>query len=248
MAKRGGLWLEGKKFRREELQLCRSFDLLLTPSDRERDVLQAAGGMPPIATIPNTIDPNRIPFLSTTAAANELLFVGTTQVDANRDGLLWFVNEVLPLIAEKVPDATLRIVGGSPPPEIEELGRRPNVVVTGYVPDVAVEMARAAVFVVPLHTAGGGTRLKILESLAYGVPTVSTTIGAEGLDLEPGEHLLVGDDPPEFARQVVALLADRQLGDRIRRGGRSAVEEAYSWQAVGGRLEAAINAVRSSRQ
>ncbi len=174
----------------------------------------------------------------------ELLFVGTTQVDANRDGLLWFVDQVLPLLEHEVPEVRLRIVGGSPPPEIHALGERPNVSVSGYVPDIAPAFAAAAVFVVPLR-AGGGTRLKILESLAYGVPTVSTTIGAEGLDLVDGEHLLLGDDPPAFAARVVTLLRDRALGDRIRRNGRAVVEAVYSWQAVGARLQGGIEACRA---
>jgi glycosyltransferase involved in cell wall biosynthesis len=246
LAKRAGLWLEAKKFQREELHIARSFELVLTPSDRERAVLVEVDGMPPVATIPNTIDPERIPFLPSASTSDELLFVGTTQVDANRDGLIWFVTDVLPLIEREVPTVSLTIVGGAPPPEVVALAERPNVTVTGYVPDVAPSMAQAAVFVVPLRS-GGGTRLKILESLAYGVPTVSTTVGAEGLDLTPGEDLLLGDEPPELAARVVDLLRDRALGDRIRRHGRTAVETSYSWQAVGTRLEDSIAEVHARR-
>ena len=244
LPKRAGLWLEGVKFRREERAICRSFDLVLTPSDRERDLLDRGGEMPPIVTVPNTIDAERIGFLPSNSTSSELLFVGTTQVDANRNGLLWFVNEVLPVVERAAPDVHLRIVGGSPPPEIEELGERDNVVISGYVPDIAPVMAAAAVFVVPLRV-GGGTRLKILESLAYGVPTVSTTIGAEGLALVDGQDLLLGDTPSQFADQVVALLRDRALADRIRHRGRAAVESAYTWQVMGGLLEQSIDGVRA---
>ena len=245
-AKRAGLWLEARKFTREETALCRDFDLILTPSDRERDVLREVDDLPPIETIPNTIDPERIGFLPAPSTSNELLFVGATQVDANRDGLIWFVNEVLPLIADRVPDVLVRIVGGNPPDEVERLGDRPNVVVTGYVPDVAPYMADASIFIVPLRS-GGGTRLKILESLAYGVPTVSTAIGAEGLDLVDDEQLLISDTPSGFADCVVRLLQDRALGDRLRRNGRATVEDRFSWQSVGARLHAGIEAVRAAR-
>ncbi|MET0143884.1 MAG: glycosyltransferase family 4 protein [Ilumatobacteraceae bacterium] len=244
--KRVGLRVEAVKFKREELAICRSYDLVLTPSDRERDILGAFGGMPPIATVPNTIDPDRIAFLPDGRGGHELLFVGATQVDANRDGLMWFARDVLPLIERAVPEVTLRIVGGAPPPEVRALGERPNIEVTGFVPEIAPAMADAAVFVVPLRS-GGGTRLKILESLAYGVPTVSTAIGAEGLDLVDGEDLLVSDDPVGFARHVVALLEDRALGDSLRHRGRAAVEVAYSWRAVAASLEASFDTARRER-
>jgi len=242
--KRAGLWLEARKFTREELDLCRAFDLVLTPSDREREILATITGLPPIETIPNTIDPERIQFLPAPASSNVLLFVGATQVDANRDGLIWFVSEVLPIIEQRVPDVVVQIVGGIPPPEVQRLGDRPNVVVTGYVPEIATYMANAAIFVVPLRS-GGGTRLKILESLAYGVPTVSTTVGAEGLNLIDGEQLLVGDTPGVFAASVVRLLQDRELGDRLRQSGRAAVESGFSWQSMGDRLAVAIDGVRT---
>ena len=244
--KRAGLALEARKFTREETQLCREYDLILTPSDRERDVLRQVDDLPDIETIPNTIDPDRIEYLPAPSTSHELLFVGATQVDANRDGLIWFVNEVLPLIADRVPDVVVRIVGGNPPAEVERLGDRPNVVVTGYVPEVAPYMAGASIFIVPLRS-GGGTRLKILESLAYGVPTVSTAVGAEGLDLVDGEHLLIADAPAGFADCVVRLLEDRELGDRLRQHGRAAVEQRFSWQSVGVRLHSAIETVRADR-
>jgi glycosyltransferase involved in cell wall biosynthesis len=242
-SKRAALSLEAYKFTREERQMCRSYDLVLTPSDRERDMLRALDGFPPTETVPNTIDPERIEFLADTAASNELLFVGATQVDANRDGLIWFVTQILPLIEARVPDVVVRIVGGDPPPEVQRLAERPSVVVTGYVPEIAPCMAGAAIFIVPLRS-GGGTRLKILESLAYGVPTVSTTVGAEGLGLVHGEHLLISDTPAGFADNVVTLLQDRRLGDRLRRSGRAAVEARFSWQSIGSNLHRAIEAVR----
>ena len=241
--KRLGLRLETAKFKREELSICRSYDLILTPSDRERVALESFGDMPPVATVPNTIDPDRIQFLADARGGYELLFVGATQVDANRDGLLWFAREVLPLIERAMPQVTLRIVGGIPPPEVRALGDRPNIEVTGYVPEIAPCMERAAVFVVPLR-AGGGTRLKILESLAYGVPTVSTSIGAEGLRLVDGRDLLLGDAADAFAAKVVSLLGDRALGDRLRHSGRSSVERQYSWRAVTTTVESSLEEAR----
>ncbi len=247
LPKRAGLWVEGVKFRREELALCKNFDLIFTPSERERDVLRKLGGMPPVESLPNSIDPEFFPLRVGAPAGNEITFIGTTHVDANRDGLIYFMEEIFPLIERRVPDLTLKIVGGSPPPEIVAYGRRPNVEVTGYVKDVRDYMARAKVLVVPLRS-GGGTRLKILEGLSYGVPTVSTSIGAEGLALKDGEQILLGDTPQRFADQVVRLLGDAALQERLRLAGRVAAEEGYSWRAVGQQLQRHLDVAFKGRR
>ena len=103
--------------------------------------------------------------------------------------------------------------------------------VHGYVPDLDPFLASASVSIVPLRV-GGGTRLKILNALAHGIPTVSTTIGAEGLDLEDGRDLLLADDPETFAHQVAVLLSDEDQRARLRANGRRSVESRYSWQAL----------------
>jgi len=244
--KRVGLLAEGVKFRREELALCKEFDLIFTPSDRERDLLAALGGMPRVESLPNSIDPDFFTLRARAPQANEITFIGTTHVDANRYGLIYFMEEVFPLIKQRVPDLSVKIVGGSPPPEIAAYGQRPDVEVTGYVKDVRDYMARAKVLVVPLRS-GGGTRLKILEGLSYGVPTVSTSIGAEGLGLKDGEEILLGDTPEQFADQVVRALNDPALQERLSLAGRRVAEERYSWRAVGQQLQRHLSTGLSSR-
>jgi len=241
--RRAVMWLDGTKLRREELALCRRFDLVLTPSDRERDVLEAEGGMPLVATVPNTIDTDHLEMFPppSTTDRPHVLFVGPTHVDANRNGVVWFVREVLPLLRRQVPDVVLDIVGGKAPADVRALAG-PQVRVHGYVPDLDPFLASACVSIVPLRV-GGGTRLKILNALAHGIPTVSTTIGAEGLDLEPGRDLLLADEPDAFARQVAALIGDESLRARLRENGRRTVEALYSWQALAPSLEAAIDKV-----
>jgi glycosyltransferase involved in cell wall biosynthesis len=234
--RRAALALEARKFRRDELAICRRFDLIFTPSERERDQLRALLGPSAITCLPNSIDPDYFAMRATEPPGNEIAFIGTTHVDANRDGLVYFMERIFPLIERRVPDVRFSIVGGNPPPVIRQYGARPNVEVTGYVKDVRPYMARARALVVPLRS-GGGTRLKILEGLSFGVPTVSTTIGAEGLDLVHGEHILLGDTPEAFAAGVVAALGDAGLRQRLRAAGRAVVEQRYSWQAVGRVLE-----------
>jgi glycosyltransferase involved in cell wall biosynthesis len=245
-AKRLALAVEGWKFRREELAICKGYDLIFTPSDRERDLLRRLPGMPRVESLPNSIDTDYFALRAAAPSANEITFIGTTHVDANRDGLIYFLTRIFPAIEARVPDVQLKIVGGNPPPEIRAYDARPNIEVTGYVKDVRAYMARARALIVPLRS-GGGTRLKILEGLSYGVPTVSTTVGAEGLDLTDEQHLLLGDTPEAFADQVVRLLGDAELQRRLSVAGRRVVEERYSWQAVGQRLGAYLDSALAAR-
>jgi glycosyltransferase involved in cell wall biosynthesis len=112
-----------------------------------------------------------------------------------------------------------------------ELGADSTIQVTGYVADPAAYLQSSAVMVVPLR-AGGGMRVKILEALARGIPVVSTTIGAEGIDVTPGQHLLIADEPAAFAAAVVQLLRDRAFGDQIAQQGRFHAAAHYDWRTV----------------
>jgi len=130
-----------------------------------------------------------------------------------------------------VPDVSLTVVGRSPRARLRAAARAADVRVTGTVADVRPHVAEAAVFVVPLRV-GGGTRLKIFEALSMGKAVVSTTVGAEGLPLVPGEHYLRADEPADFARAVVALLRDPARRRRLGAAGRDLVEARYGWAMV----------------
>jgi glycosyltransferase involved in cell wall biosynthesis len=230
--KRAALALEANKFRRDEQRFYRESDLIFTASDRERDQLRKLPGIARVETLPNSINCDYFALRKDEPTTNEITFVGTTHVDANRDGLIYFMDEVFPHIEKAVPDIHFTIVGGDPPPVIKAYGERPNVTVTGFVDDVRPYMARARVMVVPLRS-GGGTRLKILEGLSYGVPTVSTSIGAEGIFVTHGGDILLADTSKDFAASVIRLLGDPALRRQLALRGRELVEEQYSWQAVG---------------
>ncbi|MCU0489980.1 MAG: glycosyltransferase family 4 protein [Chloroflexaceae bacterium] len=239
--KRAALALEAIKFKRAELALCRQFDMVFTPSDRERDHLRRLLAPIPVETLANSIDPDFFALRPLQPLANQITFIGTTHVDANRDGLCYFMDEMFPLIEAKVPDVHFSIVGGKPPADVRAFGQRPNVTVTGFVDDVRPYMAAAKALVVPLRS-GGGTRLKIMEGLSFGVPTVSTSVGAEGISVVDGEHILLGDTPEAFAAHIVRVLNDEALQQRLRIQGRQLVEETYSWQAVGRTLQRYLQA------
>lgn len=177
------------------------------------------------------------------ADAPSLVFTGTMSYAPNAEGAAWFVRNVWPLVAAAVPCARLDIVGREPPAEVLALATD-RVRISGDVPDVRPYLQSAWLAIVPLLH-GGGTRLKILEALACALPVVSTTIGAEGLDLAAGRNILIADEPAAFAAHVVRLLGDAPLRGTLGQAGRALVEQHYDWQVIAEALESAYRLARS---
>ncbi len=176
---------------------------------------------------------------------DRLVFVGTLNYGPNVDALLYFCREVFPLILAQRPRAVLDIVGLKPRVDIESLADNTHVFVHANVPDVAPYVQRAALSVVPIRI-GGGTRLKILESIALGTPVVSTTVGAEGLDLDHEQHLLLADDTASFARAVSELLATPSRASQLADAGLKRVKERYLWSSIRSDLTNLCSSVLSS--
>ena len=166
------------------------------------------------------------------AATADLVFVGSMDWLPNVDGMLYFAREILPLIRQHRPAATLTIVGRTPPPKITQLAAEdPAIQVTGTVADIRPYLWSSAVSIVPLRI-GGGTRLKIYEAMAAQIPVVSTTIGAEGLSVNPPQDIRLADSPQLFASQCLELLASREIRDRISRSAFEMVNTHFSWEHV----------------
>ncbi len=166
-----------------------------------------------------------------------ILFCGAMDYSPNVNGLAWYFQHADALVREKLPQRKVLIVGKNPLDSVKAHGAVPGVTVTGGVPDVRPYYQHAWVQMVPLLI-GGGTRLKIVESLALGTPVVSTTIGAQGLVLEDGTHLLLGDSPQDFAAALVRILGDDALRARVSEAGRERVLERYTWGQLGAELSA----------
>lgn len=158
-------------------------------------------------------------------------FTGVMNYYPNVDGCVWFADEILPRVRERVPDARFTIVGSKPSPEIERLGERPEVTVTGFVDDTRDWLRRAAVSVAPLRIARG-IQNKVLEALAMGLPTVGTTSATQGVDGTPETDYLVRDDAASFADAVVELLTDDARAQELAQQGRRFVEATYDWEVV----------------
>ncbi|MHB0858744.1 MAG: glycosyltransferase [Anaerolineae bacterium] len=219
---------------RYESAACRSSDAVLAVSDADALALQRlAPGIQPLI-VPNGVNVEQFrPDLPDSLALQHpsVVFTGKMDFRPNIDAVIWFAEQVWPLVLRDLPQARFYAVGKNPHPRLDVLAGDPSITVTGYVADVLPYLGGADVMVAPLRI-GGGTRLKILEALAAGLPLVSTTLGAEGVDLTPGVHALLADSPPAFAKAVVTLVRDREQAHALGEAGRRFVLEHFDWHTI----------------
>ncbi len=244
-AKSGATWgrrlyagANWRKLRREELGVYRAADgVYLCSADDERRLLEQ---VPTARTmiIPNAAD---VEYYQPRPSdpqpdGRTVLYFGLLSTVPNIDAVTHFVQDIFPLITKAYPDAHCKIVGGRPPASLQALAG-PNVELTGFVPDLRPHLASAAAVVVPLRL-GGGTRLKIVEAMAMGKAIVSTSLGAEGIDVAPGRDILIEDQPEAFAAAVNRLLAEPNLAADIGQSARRLAVVRYAWSAAAEALEA----------
>jgi sugar transferase (PEP-CTERM/EpsH1 system associated) len=231
-----------RRMERFERRECRRFDRVVAVSRADADTLRRDYGLANVPDVPTGVDTDFFrPSGSVTVRPRSMAFTGAMDWMPNEDGIVWFVDEVLPRIHERVPDASLTVVGRNPPPPVRALAARDNRIrVTGTVPDVRPYMEEAPVFVVPLRV-GGGTRLKIFEALAMERALVSTTVGAEGLPLDEGRHAVIADTASAFADAVASLLMDPDRAAALGRAGAAYVREHFGWNRAVDEFVRAIN-------
>jgi glycosyltransferase involved in cell wall biosynthesis len=240
--RRALLEVEWRKVRRAEGQACRRVRLTLAVSGEDRQRLAEMAPGARVAAIPTGVDLEYFHPNGTAERAASLVFVGSMDWYPNEDGILHFLEAVLPRVRREAPGASLTVVGRNPSTRVRAAAALSGAEVTGTVDDVRPYVDRAAVFVVPLRV-GGGTRLKIFEALAQAKPVVSTRVGAEGLPLVPGRHFVQADDPEDFARAVVALLRDPARRAALGAAGRQLVAERFSWAQVAHEFEQRLQGV-----
>ncbi len=232
LLRRLDLW----KLRRLEAESTRRYRHHLLCSQEDAELLRSRHGALDCAVVPSGFDPDffRGPREGVPRDPRRLLFLGSMNYGPNVDGVRAFVRDALPAVHAAFPDALLEIVGGDPSPEVRALAGE-RVLVTGRVPDVRPYLERAAMLVVPLRV-GGGTRLKIVEAAAMGTPVVSTRIGAEGLGLVDGRHVLLSDTPAALAHAVVTLLREPGRARSLAAAASALVRERFSWPSLGEEL------------
>lgn len=233
--------LQGSKMNRYERAVMKEMDLVCVCSELERDLLRT-WGVDRALVVPNGVDTDFFaPDVSSPALAEGppagpaqaplVVFTGALGYAPNADGVRWLLDAVLPHLASELPDVRVRVVGKDPPAELARRAVPGKVEFTGWVDDVRPHMRGASAFVCPLRI-GGGTRLKILDALALGLPVVSTTIGAEGLALTNHADVELADDAQGFARAIALLVREPERARALARAGRRLVVERYGWAGV----------------
>jgi glycosyltransferase involved in cell wall biosynthesis len=220
--------INARGFRRVERTLLPRYDVCVTVSERDRTALSNWVSPERIAVFPNGVDLIAHPLMPEAAnSAPVLLFVGHMQYVPNADAARWLVRDILPRIRLSYPGARLMLVGGCPPCDIES-AEGSGVTITGHVPDLGPFYQQADVILVPIRAAGG-TRLKILEAMARGRPVISTSSGAEGLDIVDGQHLVLAETSQEIADATIAMLRNPRRRREVVRAARALVESRYGW-------------------
>jgi glycosyltransferase involved in cell wall biosynthesis len=257
---------EAAAFRRYEAAMLRAYDAVLTVTEEDRSHLLALFPEPErpalaakFTVIPICVDPEAIapvtpspqsairnPSAPFRTGPQSVLHLGTMFWPPNVAGVLWFAREVLPLVWREAPETRFVVVGKNPPREVQALAADGRIEVTGYVADPLPHLQVADAFVVPLFS-GGGMRVKIVDAWLWGLPIVSTPVGAEGIEIRDGENILIAGDAPAFAAAVVRLLTDKELNRRLRIEGRRWVEERYAWQSVYRRVDAVYERLLAER-
>lgn len=232
--KRAILRLEDWKLRHYEPTMCSAFDRVVWVTEEDRCAVEAVATEPWLVgrasdVIPICVSPGDTSPLDRAHKARRVTFLGGLHWPPNAEGITWFAREIWPRVRQLCPDAILTIIGKDPPPALLSLTDTSSVELTGYVDDPTPYLRETGAFIVPLLS-GGGMRVKILDAWCWGLPVVSTYIGAEGISAIDGKNALLTDSARAFGDAVLRLLEEPTFSEQIALGGRGTVEREYDWR------------------
>lgn len=228
------LLFEARRIKKAEIKYCKDADLVwAAPNDVE--VLSNLGlensKFEITYHLGNDENLNR-PDIEFEKTEESIIFVGTQTWEANIDGLEWFLEKCWPRVIEKAPSAKIYIIGKNPSERVLKFARKfSNIIFTGFIEDLEIYFTKARVSIVPLRF-GSGMKVKLLDSLFRGIPTVSTSVGAEGIEVMNDKHLFINDDPLEFADYILRLFSDTSLWEQFRDNSRVLAKNKYSWKSL----------------
>jgi len=225
------------RLKKYETKILTEFNkiLAITEVDKNRLIKENSSLTNKIEVIPVGVDINKFKFYDNPFDRRKNLIVSISSMDwiPNQQGLIWFIEKVMPYIVNSIPNAKLYIIGKGMPNWFKKYEDRKNVFILGFIDDEGLEkiLQVAKVAITPLFV-GGGMRVKILNYLAWGLPTVSTSIGVEGIEVTNGTEILIADDESLFAKGVISLLKEENLWNKLRKKGRKKIEDTYSWNKI----------------
>lgn len=230
--KKAYIYLQWRKLARYEAEAASLYSIVSTVSEPDRVIFAEKYGCRQTIVVPNGVDENYFAPLQSETMPGSMVFTGSMDWRPNQDGVRYFIEEVFPLIRKRLPQATFTVVGRKPPHWLTGMAELTDgVTVTGTVDDVRPYVARSSLYVVPLRV-GGGSRLKILEALSMSKAVLSTTVGAEGLELEDEKQILLRDTPQQLADTACTVLSNPGRFACLGNEGRKLILEQYTWDVI----------------
>jgi sugar transferase (PEP-CTERM/EpsH1 system associated) len=226
-----GYALEARKLRDYEKRVAGHFHRCTVTTQAEKEQFESLGTATPCDVVPNGVDTTYFYRNGNSAGKRPaIVFLGRMDYFPNIDAVCYFAEKIFPLIQRRVPDVEFRIVGSNPPAHVRDLAKNPEIVVTGHVSDVRPYLKDAAISVAPLRIARG-TQNKILESMAMGIPVVTTPQAAKGIQALPGRDFLVASEPAAFAQCVTDAMQNDKLWHDLATAAQTQIEKVHLWSA-----------------
>lgn len=230
--------------KRYEKRYCQKFSNLVVTTTDDRKQMAELSGKDSIAVIPNGVDLEMFTPRAKDPGGYSLVFIGAMDNLPNIDSVTFLANEIFPLVSKNYPQATLSLVGARPSPEIQALGNRPNIIVTGKVPEMTPYLHESTICVVPMRT-GYGIKNKTLEAMAAGTPVVASDRGLEGLAVDGDNtplRALRANSPSDYATAIGRLFDSAELRQTLSANGRALIEQEYTWAIAGQQYEQVLTA------
>ncbi|MCP4369044.1 MAG: glycosyltransferase [Deltaproteobacteria bacterium] len=230
--KRMFIFSQYKRILNYEKKVCHQFDICVTVSDNDMQNLRRINSDGRFDVIPNGVDLNCFSPGKVKPEPNSMIWIGSMEGLWNRGAIDYFCNEIFPKIDQKINNVKFTVVGKSPTSILKNISvKNKNVMILGYVDDISNYVNRSSVFVVPLK-AGGGTKLKVLNALAMGKAVVTTSVGAEGIEVTDNENIVIADDPETFAGKTVELLRNPEMVEELGRNAATLIRIKYDWEII----------------
>lgn len=215
-----------------EKKMCPKFDRCIVVSDTDKEILKKICSKDNFEIVPNGVDIEYFKPNNVKLKFNSLVWAGGMGDPYNKDAVDYFLEEIFPIIHSEIPDVQMNFIGPSPTDKLIKLAQNyPNIKVTGYVDDIRPYVAESSIFVAPLRS-GSGTKIKVLNAMAQGKAVVTTSVGAEGINVENKKNIIISDDPKEFAENMIYLLKNPEVAKKMGEYGRNLIENNYAWEII----------------